>query len=73
MTINFFSSKDSEKTCTMYRKKYNTKIKMDNETDKIIEDLFDSFLKRCQEKLENSMQGSGFLFNSVDLCWFIVL
>ena len=41
---------------------------MDNETDKIIEDLFDSFLKRCQEKLQNSMQGSGFLFNSVDLC-----
>ena len=45
MTINFFSSKDSEEICTMYSKSDNIEIMMGNETDKIIEDLFDSFYK----------------------------
>ena len=44
MANNFFSSKDSEETRTMYSQSDHIKVIMDNETDKIIEDLFDSFL-----------------------------
>ena len=41
-----------------------------NETDDIIKDLFDSFLQRCQEDLEESMKGSEFVFDSVDLLFY---
>ena len=46
MAINFFSSKDSEKTCIMYSNSDNIEVMMGNETDKIIEELFDSFLQK---------------------------
>ena len=39
---------------------------MSNETEKIIEDLFYSFLQRYQKKLEKSMTGSEFVFDSVN-------
>ena len=51
MAINFFSSKDSEETRTMYSKSDNIEIMMENEIDKIIEDLFDSFLQRHNKKI----------------------
>ena len=70
MTINFFSSKDSEETCTMYSKSDNIKIMVGNETDKIIEDLFDSFLQRYQSNLEESMRGSEFAFDCVDSLYY---
>ena len=40
--------------------------KMGNKTDEVIEDLFYSFLQRYQKKLEESMRGSEFVFDSVD-------
>ena len=40
---------------------------MDYETDEIIEELFKSLLQRYQEGLEESMRGSEFVFDSVDL------
>ena len=46
MTINFFSSKDSEEIYTMHSKSDNIEILIGNETGEIIEDLFDSFLQR---------------------------
>ena len=49
MAINFFSSKDSEETHTMYSPSYNIEVIMGIETDKTIEDLFDSFLQRYQK------------------------
>ena len=41
-----------------------------NETDDIIKNLFDSFLQRCQEDLEELMKGSEFVFDSVDLLFY---
>lgn len=35
----------------MYSKSDNIEIMMENETDKIIEDLFDSFLQRHNKKI----------------------
>ena len=46
MAINFFSSKDSEKICIMYSKSDDIEVMMGNETDKIIEELFDDFLQK---------------------------
>ena len=45
MQINFISSKDSEETRTMYTKSHNIEIMMGNETDEIIEKLFESLLQ----------------------------
>ena len=57
ITINFFfflieESEDSEETCTMYSNSDNIKVMLGRETDKIIEDLFDSLLERHQQNLE---------------------
>ena len=38
-----------------------------DETDEIIKELFESLLQRYQEGLEESMKGSEFVFDSVDL------
>ena len=45
MTVNFFSSKDSKETRTVYSPSDNIEVIIGIETDKIIEDLFDSFYK----------------------------
>ena len=56
MTINFFSSIDSEEICTMHSKSDSIKIVMGSETDETIKDLFNSFLQRYQKGLEESMK-----------------
>ena len=48
IAINFFSSKDSKETRTMYSPSDNIEVIIGIETDKIIEDIFDSFLQRYQ-------------------------
>ena len=70
MTINFLSLKDSEETCTMNKKSDNTEIMMGNETDEIIEELFEPLLERYEEWLEESMRGSEFVFDSVNLLYY---
>ena len=68
MTINFVSSKDdSDEIRTMHTKSDNIYILMGYETDEIIEELFKSLLQRYQEGLEESMKGSEFIFDSVNL------
>ena len=70
MAINFLSSKDSKETRTMYSKSDSIEIMMVDETEKIIEELFDSFLQRYQKNLEESMRGSEFVFHSVDSLYY---
>ena len=41
-----------------------------NETDKFIDNLFDSFLQRYQKHLEESMRGSEFVFDCVDSLYY---
>ena len=67
MQINVISSKDSEETSTMHTKSHNIEIMMGNETDEIIEKLFESVLQNYQKDLEESMRGSGFVRDSIDL------
>ena len=67
MSVNFISSKDSDETRNMHTKSNNIEIMVGSETDEIIEELFKSLLQRYQEGLEESMKGSEFIFDSVNL------
>ena len=68
--INFISSKDSDETRTMHTKSDNVEIMIGSETNEIIEDLFESFLQKYQEGLEESMRGSEFVYDSVDALYY---
>ena len=67
MAINFISSKDLRKTCTM-TKSDNIKIMMGSETNDIIEKLFET-LQKYQERLEESITA---LFLIVLICCIII-
>ena len=75
MKINFVSSKDSNETRTMHTTSFNIEIMIGNQTDEIIEKLFESILKRYQkgseEKyqkgLKEKMKGREFIYDSVEL------
>ena len=51
----------------MHTKSNNIEIMMGNETDEIIEDLFESLLQNYQEGLEEKKRESEFFFDCVDL------
>ena len=70
MQINFISSRDSDETRTMHTKSHNIEIMMGNETDKIIEKLSESLLQNYQKNLEESMRGSEFVPDSIDLLYY---
>ena len=67
MAINFISSKDSDGTRTMHTKSNNIEIMVGSEANEIIGDLFESFLQKYQEGLEELMRGSEFVYDSVDV------
>ena len=70
MSINFISSKDSDETRNMHTKSDNIEIMICSETDDIIDEFFESLLQKYQEGLEESMKGSEFIFDSVDLLYY---
>ena len=53
----------------MHKKSDNIEIMMCSETDDIIDEFFKSLLQKYQEGLEESMRGSEFVFDSVDLLY----
>ena len=59
IAVNFISSKDSDET-----------LMIGSETDEIIECLFESFLQKCLEGLEESMRGSEFVYDRVDVFYY---
>ena len=70
MSINFISSKDSGETRNMHTKSDNIDIIMRSETNDIIEELCEYLLQRYQKGLEESMRGSEFIFDGVDLLYY---
>ena len=70
MLVIFISSLDTREICIMHSKSDNAKIMTGTETNDIINELFESFLKRYQEGLETKMKGSEFIFESVDLLYY---
>ena len=68
MKINFVSSlPDSVETRIMHARSDNTEIMMSSETEEVIEKFFESLLKRYQKRLEVSIDGSHFTFDSVNV------
>ena len=70
MAINFISSKDSDETRTMHTKSNNVENMIGSETNEIIKNLFEYFLQKYQEGLEESMRGSEFVYDSVDALYY---
>ena len=54
---------------TMHTTSDGIEIMTGNETDEISEEHFDFLLQRYQEKLEQSVRGIEFAFDSVDLLY----
>ena len=61
------SSKDSDEIRDVHTTRNNIEIIIGNKTSNIIKKLFNSLLLKYQEGLEESMKGSEFIFDSVDL------
>ena len=70
MSINFISSKDFDETRTMHTRSNNVEIIVGSETNEIIKHLFESFLQKYQEGLEESMRGSEFVYDSFDVLYY---
>ena len=70
MAINFISSKDSDETRTMHTRSNNVEIMVGSEINEIIKHFLESFLQRYQEGLEESMRGSEFVYDSVDVLYY---
>ena len=54
----------------MHVKSDNIEIMIGSKTDEIIKDLFKSLRKSYQEKLEESMKGSEFVFDGVNVLYY---
>ena len=55
----------------MHTKSNNVEIMMGKETDEVIDELFKSLLQNYEKDLEKSMRGSNFVFDSVDLLYYL--
>ena len=67
MHVNFISSKDTGEMRTIYVWSDNEEIRLGNEIDDIIKELFKSFLNNYQKEETILRNGSGFVFESFDL------
>ena len=70
IAINFIFFKDSVETSAMHSKSHNIEIFTGNETNEIIEELFDSLLQKHQKGLKESVNRSEFSFHSVDPLYY---
>ena len=69
--ISFVSLKPgSDETRVMLTKINNEEIMNGSDTDKIIEGLFESFLQKYEENLQEKMKGSDFEFEGADFLYY---
>ena len=69
--INFISLKPgSDETHIMHTKSDNIEIMIGDDNDDIIEELFESFLQKYEENLQNKMRGSDFEFDGVNFLYY---
>ena len=65
--VNFISLKPgSDETHIMYTRSDNIETMSGDDNDDIIEQLFESLLKKYEENLQNKMRGSEFEFDGVN-------
>ena len=69
--INFISLKpDSNEKRIMHNKSDNAEIRIDNDTNDVVKELFKSLLQRYQENLQEKKRGSDFEFDGVNLLYY---
>ena len=69
--INFISLKPgSDETRVMHTKSDNEEIMTGSDTNEIIEELFESFLQRYEQNLEEKIKGSDFEFDGVNFLYY---
>ena len=69
--ISFISLKPgSDETRTMHNRSDNKEFMNGDETDESIEELFESFLQKYEENLQNKMKGSDFEFDGVNILYY---
>ena len=69
--VNFISLKPgSDETCIMYTRSDDIEIMFGDDNEDIIEQLFESLLKKYEENLENKMRGSEFEFDGVNFLYY---
>ena len=69
--VNFISLKPgSDETCIMYTRSDNIEIMFGDDNDDIIEQFFESLLKKYEENLQNKMRGSEFEFDGVNFLYY---
>ena len=69
--INFISLKPgSDETRVMYTRSDNEGFMSGDDTNKIIKLLFESFLQRFEENLQNKMRGSEFEFDGINFFYY---
>ena len=69
--INFVSLKPgSDETRVMYTRSDNEEFMSGDDTNEIIKLLFESFLQRFEENLQNKMRGSEFEFHGINFFYY---
>ena len=69
--INFISLKPgSDETRVMYTRSDNEEFMIGGDTNEIIKSLFESFLQRFEENLQEKMRGSDFEFDGINLFYY---
>ena len=69
--INFISLKPaSDETCVMYTRSDNEEFMNGGDTNEIIKLLFESFLQRFEENLQEKMRGSDFEFDGINFFYY---
>ena len=69
--INFISLKPgSDETHIMYTRSDNEEFMNGSDTDEVIKLLFESFLQKYEEKLQEKMKGSDFEFDGVNFLYY---
>ena len=68
---NFISSIDNDEARVTHSKSGNIEIMINDESDEVIKELFDSLKNRYQNNLE-SMKGSESVFDYVHLLYYVV-
>ena len=69
MSIDFISSKDTDKESVIHSKSDNTEFIISDNTDKVINEPFESLLKRYKTGLETSTTVSDSIFDCVHLLY----
>ena len=72
--INFISLKPgSDETRVMYTRSDNEEFMSSDDTNEIIKLLFESFLQRFEENLQNKMRGSEFEFDGINFSIIVLI